>query len=40
MDKIELELNKVYSRALKKMDAISKDPSNISDKSNLKNTFN
>lgn len=39
LDKIELELNQVYSRVLKKMVAISKDPSNISDKSMLKKTF-
>lgn len=39
LDKIELELNQVYSRVLKKMDEISKDHSNISDKSKLKKSF-
>jgi len=36
LDKAEQELNQVYARVLKKMDEISKSPSQISDKSGLK----
>jgi uncharacterized protein YecT (DUF1311 family) len=39
LDKIELKLNQVYTRVLKMMDEISKDPSNTSNKSKLKKSF-
>ena len=39
LDKVELKLNLVYQRVLKKMDEISREKSNISDKSKLKKSF-
>ena len=39
LDKVELTLNQVYQRVLKQMDAISREPANIADKSMLRKNF-
>jgi uncharacterized protein YecT (DUF1311 family) len=39
LDKVELKLNQVYQRVLQKMDEISREKSNIADKSKLKKSF-
>ena len=39
LDKVELKLNLVYQRVLKEMDEISREKSNIYDKSTLKKSF-
>jgi uncharacterized protein YecT (DUF1311 family) len=39
LDKVELKLNQVYQRVLKQMDEISREKSNLADKSKLKKSF-
>ena len=39
LDKVELTLNQVYQRLLKQMDEISREPTNFTDKSMLKQNF-